>query len=58
MYKRQKEMLSKDINDTHGFFNQQVVDKFLSEHLEGKKNHEHKLWSLIQFNSWYVERYK
>ena len=53
-----KEMLSKDINDTHGFFNQQVVEKFLSEHLEGKKNHEHKLWSLIQFNSWYVERYK
>ena len=37
-----KEMLSKDINDTHGFFNQQVVEKFLSEHLDGKKNHEHK----------------
>ena len=53
-----QEILSEEINSLHGFFNQKTVNRYLDEHLEGKFNHEHKLWSLIQFNSWYVEKFQ
>ena len=42
----------------HENWRQCSINTLRGEHLDGKKNHEHKLWSLIQFNSWYVERYK
>ena len=40
------------------FLIKKTVDRYLDEHLEGKFNHEHKLWSLIQFNSWYVKKFQ
>ena len=47
------EILSYSMNSKHNLFNQQVIEKTKKEHFEGYYNHEHKLWSLIQFNSWY-----
>ena len=45
---------SQSMNERHGYFNQSVVNKILDEHMSGNFNHEHKLWSIIQFNSWYA----
>ena len=47
------DMLSKKNNSTHGFFNQNVIENIKDQHFRNINNHEHKLWSLIQFNSWY-----
>ena len=47
------ETLSYSMNSKHNLFNQKVIEKTKKEHFEGHFNHEHKLWSLIQFNSWY-----
>ena len=49
--------LSKSNNSKHGFFNQDVIDKIKDQHFTNAYNHEHKLWSLIQFNSWYQNNY-
>ena len=51
------DMLSKKNNSMHGLFNQNVVDKIKEQHFKNVNNHEHKLWSLIQFNSWYQNIY-
>ena len=48
------DLLSESINSKHNFFNQNIIDKIKNEHFSGINNHEHKLWSLIQFNSWYM----
>ena len=47
------ETLSYSMNSKHNLFNQKIIEKTKKEHFEGHYNHEHKLWSLIQFNSWY-----
>ena len=51
------DMLSKNVNLKHNLFNQNVIDKTFKDHIQGKINNEHKLWSLIQFNSWYQNIY-
>ena len=47
------DILSYSMNSKHNLFNQKIIEKTKKEHFEGLYNHEHKLWSLIQFNSWY-----
>ena len=47
------DILSKDICNKHNLFNYKVVEKTLNEHCNLNINHEHKLWSLLQFNNWY-----
>ena len=49
--------ISKETNSKHNFFNQEVVEKIFKEHVEGKVNHEYKLWYLIQFNQWYLNNH-
>ena len=39
-----------------GFFNVDVVKRTVEEHLSGRRDHWHRLWSLIAFEIWY-ERY-
>jgi asparagine synthase (glutamine-hydrolysing) len=51
-----KEHCASSVNSSHGFFNQNSVDRILTEHLNGEANHEHKLWSIVQFNSWYLNQ--
>lgn len=50
--------ISKETNSKHNFFNQEVVEKIFKEHVEGKVNHEYKLWYLIQFNQWYLNNHE
>ena len=47
------DMLSKKNNSMHGFFNHNVIENIKEQHFKNITNHEHKLWSLIQFNNWY-----
>jgi asparagine synthase (glutamine-hydrolysing) len=46
------DLLSKDSLNKHGYFEHQVVSKWIQEHLEGRANHSHRLWSLIVFEMW------
>lgn len=47
---------SSAVNASHGLFNQLAVNKILKEHMQGEANHEHKLWTIVQFNSWYLSQ--
>lgn len=40
-----------------GFFQNDVVNRIWSEHLTGKKNHQHVLWPLLMFQAW-LARYE
>ena len=40
-----------------GFFQSDVVNRVWSEHLTGKKNHQHVLWPLLMFQAW-LARYE
>ena len=40
--------------EKHNYFNFQIIQQLKDEHFKGISNHEHKLWSLIQFNNWYL----
>jgi asparagine synthase (glutamine-hydrolysing) len=46
------DLLSKDSLNKHGYFDHQVVSKWVQEHLDGRANHSHRLWSLIVFEMW------
>ena len=48
------EMLSEQIFKKHDLFNLKKIKKLKKEYKYGYKNHIHKLWILIQFNSWYI----
>tara|TARA_B100000579_G_scaffold436637_1_gene463249 strand:+ start:665 stop:2641 length:1977 start_codon:yes stop_codon:yes gene_type:complete len=48
-------LLSKQTCDIHGLFNFDVINKYKNEHFSNHYNHEHKLWSIIQFNQWYIK---
>ena len=52
-----EDMLADDILDAHGLFNKNKIGKIKREHLEGHYNHEHKLWSIVQFNQWYESNF-
>lgn len=47
-----EEVLSIERLKKEGFFNPAYVQKLKSEHLEGLKNHSHKLWALMVFGMW------
>jgi asparagine synthase (glutamine-hydrolysing) len=51
-----QDFCSSETNSSHGFFNQSTVNRILKEHMRGEANHEHKLWSIVQFNSWYLNQ--
>lgn len=46
------DLLSKDSLNHHGYFDHQVVSKWIQEHLDGRVNHSHRLWSLMVFELW------
>jgi asparagine synthase (glutamine-hydrolysing) len=46
------DLLSKDSLHSHGYFNHQVVSKWIQEHIDGRANHSHRLWSLMVFELW------
>ena len=50
--------LSKKMCDKHNYFYFDTVEKVKNEYFSGQQNHEHKLWSIIQFNSWYENNFQ
>ena len=48
-----EEYLSKESINLHGLIDYNLASSLKNEHFKNQKNNEHKLWSIIQFNSWY-----
>jgi asparagine synthase (glutamine-hydrolysing) len=46
------DLLSKKSMQTHGYFDHQVVAKWIQEHLDERVNHSHRLWALMVFEMW------
>lgn len=44
-------LASKRITD-HGYFDPATVSRWVKEHLDGKVNHSHRLWSIMVFERW------
>ena len=51
------DVLSKSICDSHQLFDYNVIKKLQSDHSNGYSNNEYKLWSIIQFNDWYISNH-
>ena len=49
------DLLSDDSLGMHNLFNNQIVNKYLNEHIENANDHSEKLWGLLIFQSWYKE---
>jgi asparagine synthase (glutamine-hydrolysing) len=47
------DLLSKDSLHTSGYFNHQVIEAWIREHLTGRANHSHRLWALMVFEMWH-----
>jgi asparagine synthase (glutamine-hydrolysing) len=50
------ELLSPGRIREDGFFNEDYTKKIIQQHIEGKRNNAHQIWSLMLFNLWY-EKY-
>jgi asparagine synthase (glutamine-hydrolysing) len=46
------DMLSKDSLQQQGYFDHEVVSKWIQEHIDERVNHSHRLWSLMVFEIW------
>jgi asparagine synthase (glutamine-hydrolysing) len=47
------ELLSKDALQKHGYVDHQVVAQWVQEHVDGRANHSHRLWTLMVFEMWH-----
>jgi len=47
------DLLSKDALRVRGYFDDQVVARWIREHLDGRVNHSHRLWALMVFEMWH-----
>jgi asparagine synthase (glutamine-hydrolysing) len=47
-----RDLLSPDRLRRQAFFNPTTVSLWMKEHLEGRKNHSHRLWALMVFEYW------
>lgn len=47
------DLLSDDCIRRRGYFNPQTVSTWVQDHLEGRVNHSHRLWSLMVFELWH-----
>ena len=47
------DLLSKAALQKHGYFDHQVVEEWIQEHLDGRFNHSHRLWALMVFEMWH-----
>ena len=47
------EALSEKNVKEKGYFDPQFVNRLVSEHLQGRENHSHRLWALMVFHMWH-----
>ena len=36
-----------------GLFNRETVERFIDDHVSGKRNYEHQLWTLMMLELWF-----
>jgi asparagine synthase (glutamine-hydrolysing) len=46
------DLLSADCVRRRGYFEPQTVNCWVTEHLDGRANHSHRLWGLMAFELW------
>lgn len=46
------DLLSTDCIRRRGYFEPRTVNRWMSEHLQGRANHSHRLWALMVFELW------
>jgi len=49
------DLLSTDCVRRRGYFEPQTVVRWVSEHLDGRANHSHRLWALMVFELWHQQ---
>lgn len=49
------DLLAEERVRRRNYFNPQTIQMWMSEHLDGKVNHSHRLWSLMLFELWHQE---
>jgi asparagine synthase (glutamine-hydrolysing) len=47
------EHLQSGLSMTRAYFDPQILDRFLREHLDGRQNHEKLLWTLLNLEIWH-----
>ena len=47
-----EDLISKERLSKEGFFEAEMIRERWNEHLSGKRNWEHSLWSVLMFQSW------
>jgi asparagine synthase (glutamine-hydrolysing) len=47
------DLLSNETVKQRGYFKPETVTEWVSEHLEGRANHSHRLWALMVFELWH-----
>ncbi len=47
------ELLSADRLRAHGFFEPEAVARLIEEHESGRRDHQHRLWTLLCFQLWF-----
>jgi asparagine synthase (glutamine-hydrolysing) len=47
------DLLSADCVRRRRYFEPQIVNRWVSEHLQGRANHSHRLWALMVFELWH-----
>ena len=53
LLKYTQDILSREVTDRIGLFNQVFIDHLIDDHVRGKSNNHGRLWALIIFNVWY-----
>jgi asparagine synthase (glutamine-hydrolysing) len=46
------DLLAEDCISRRGYFQPECVSRWISEHLDGRANHSHRLWALMVFEKW------
>lgn len=52
------DLLSPDVVNRRGYFTSATVSAWVAEHLAGRANHSHRLWTLMVFELWYRHVHK
>ena len=50
------DLMSEESLKRQGYLNSKLVNTTWKEHLSGAKNHQHRLWSVLMFQTWLADK--